>query len=230
MWACLSRLAQAMRFVMNVWIVGLLLSLFLPPFKAKASELYLHYVVENYLIQTRFADYSNIALAGAGAEYVHAFTDKFHVRGVGGVSFDLASSSPVFLEAGGGGALSLIGGAPLSITNTEFSFVAAPHQHLFVYLDVVQRLYDVTATVPPPVQEKTGERRRVARIGNYLAPKFGLGYDFYMNPEGFATVGVRGFGTQSLNLDELSITTFGVSVTVGFQFVDDIFMRFFQGG
>lgn len=90
----------------------------------------------------------------------------------------------MFIEGGGGGALSLIGGSPLNLTSSEMVFEAAPHQHLFLYLDFTHRLYDVTSTVPPPVQEKTGERRRVARRGTYITPKAGFGYDFYLNPRG----------------------------------------------
>ncbi len=210
---------------------GALLTLVKPDI-ASASEIFLQYQSESYFIKTPFATYSNMSVLGFAGEYLRPLTNSFHARGVAAISLSTGNKKtiPVFIDVGGGAALSISGGAPISNASPEFTMEVTPFSHLFAYVDFVSRIFDVTGTVEAPTQLKVGERRRVTRKGNYITPRAGIGYDVYLNPEATSTIGVRVFATQSLNLKDSSITTVGAALSIGYQFSEDILFRLFTGG
>jgi hypothetical protein len=225
----------AIRFLLTLALVQLGFGAFLTlsdPETASASEIFLQYQTESYFIKTPFASYNNLSVLGFAGEYVRPLTNSFHARGVAAISLSTGDKKtiPVFIDVGGGAALSISGGAPISNASPEFTMEVTPLSHLFAYVDFVSRIFDVTGTVEAPTQLKVGERRRVTRKGNYITPRVGIGYDMYLNPDATSTVGVRVFATQSLNLKDSSITTVGAAVSIGYQFSEDILFRLFTGG
>jgi hypothetical protein len=188
------------------------------PGVGKANEVFLSYTVGYLRIATAYENYSALLPVGATLEYMRAVTQKFGVYAMAEANLELEKKTLVLSGGGVGATFSLFGGPFVRMESDDIKLTATPWAHMFLFVGVSQYSYDVTSIVPPPQQLASGVRRRVERVGTFITPVVGLGWNVYTSADAFHTLGVRALAKQSLNLDKLALTSLSGSLAYGFAF------------
>ena len=170
-------------------------------------------------VSTDFGDFQGTAEAAGQGEIMYYILPTFALRAHGGAGYQLEKQTLAYITAGGGVVWNFIGGGVMAAEDAERANIrVAPLGNLYTYFEVAQVSYDVTGFVPPPIQEKAGIRRKIDRVGTFVGSIFGFGYHTYINAFRLHNLGLRAQVNQSLNLDDLSISIFTVSMVYGLNF------------
>jgi hypothetical protein len=183
-----------------------------------ANEVFLSYTVGYLRVATAYENYGALLPVGASLEYLRSISQRFGVYAMAEANLELTKKSLVLAGGGVGTTFTLLGGPFVRMESDDIKLSATPFMHMYLFLGVSQYSYDITSIVPPPQQLASGVRRKVERVGSFITPVVGLGWNVYTSADAFHTLGFRAAAKQSLNLDKLSLTALSGSLTYGFAF------------
>ena len=204
---------------MKISIVLFVILFFAEKSYAYEYEFFFGPSVSSISVDTEFGLFNGVADTGGQAEAMYYVAPSFAVRTHASFAYQLQEQTLATVSIGGGVVWNWIGGGTMETDNTDrVTLRVAPLGNVYSFLELTQVSYDVTAIAPPPIQEKSGVRRRVNRVGSFVGTVLGFGYHTYIDALRLHNLGARVQVNQSMNLSNLSISVLTTSFVYGLTF------------